>query len=98
MENREDNIIEGVRESLINYELPYEEGAWERFCERQKETEVITVPFKNINGASYGSIKNIMAIAASLILLISIISVYNAYHVDNQERTVKVERLNHINE
>jgi len=96
MENKEDRIIEEIRDSLINYELPYEEGAWEKFREKQEDTEIISISFKDIKGAPF-SIRKIMAVAASLILLLSIISVFKAYDTDEQYETSRVVEVKPVN-
>lgn len=92
MENKRDRIIEEIRESLVNYELPYEEGAWERFREKQHEAELI--PVRKIKEVPFIHIGRIMAVAASLIFVISIVSVFRAYHSDNRLIVAKVVRVN----
>ncbi|TCK80585.1 hypothetical protein [Albibacterium bauzanense] len=92
MKNKEDRIIEEIRETLMNYELPYEEGAWEKFCKKKQATELISIPAKDFNRTSFLGIRRIMAVAASLILLISIVSVFKAYHSDSQLKITNIER------
>lgn len=92
MENKEDRIIEEITESLVNYELPYEEGAWERFREKQQVTELVSIPVKEFKEPSFIGVRRLMAVAASLIFLMSIISVYKAYRSDDQLKTTKIER------
>lgn len=89
MENKRDRIVEEIRESLINYELPYEEGAWERFREKQYDAEL--VPVRKIKDVPFIPIGRIMTVAASLIFIISIVSVFRAYYSDSQSRVAKID-------
>lgn len=91
MENKRDRIVEEIRESLINYELPYEEGAWERFREKQYNAEL--VPVRKIKDVPFIPIGRIMTVAASLIFIISIVSVFRAYYSDSQSRVAKIDSV-----
>lgn len=95
MENKRDRIVEEIRESLINYELPYEEGAWERFREKQYNAEL--VPVRKIKDVPFIPIGRIMTVAASLIFIISIVSVFRAYYSDSQSRVAKVIKIDSVN-
>lgn len=95
MENKRDRIVEEIRESLINYELPYEEGAWERFREKQYDAEL--VPVRKIKDVPFIPIGRIMTVAASLIFIISIVSVFRAYYSDSQSRVAKVIKIDSVN-
>ncbi len=95
MENKRDRIVEEIRQSLINYELPYEEGAWERFREKQHDAELIAV--RKIKDTPFIPIGRIMTVAASLIFIISIVSVFRAYYLDNQLKVAKVVSIDSDN-
>lgn len=47
MEYKKDQILEGIRESLRNYELPYEEGAWESFCDKSSSRLIVNKVNRN---------------------------------------------------
>jgi hypothetical protein len=94
MKNKEDRIIEEIRDSLMNYELPYEEGAWERFNKREQAKETTVIFLEGSKGTSFVNIRGIMAVAASLILLISIVSIYRAYNSENKLEVATIDSAN----
>lgn len=65
MEHKEDKIIDEIREILMNYELPYEEGAWESF---NKGQEARLIEKQLVSGRSLWKLT--VAAAAVLLLLL----------------------------
>jgi len=80
----------------MNYELPYEEGAWERFNKREQAKETTVIFLEGSKGTSFVNIRRIMAVAASLILLISIVSIYRAYNSENKLEVATIDSANPV--
>jgi len=82
MEYKEDKIVEEIIESLQNYELPYEEGAWESFREKHEKKE----GFSQRPLRPWNVLWKLTAVAAMIALLL----VYSPwFYSGNSKKSVK---------